>query len=104
MTGREREVSANAIVVRFERDVERYGHHWAPVLDASARGLLDRVAMEVRLPGAPVIVDVGTGHGVLALAALERWPAARVVAADASSGMLREARSAAAAAGLGDDA
>ena len=40
------------------------------------------------LGGAPTIVDVGTGSGVLALEALDRWPAARVIGADPSGGML----------------
>ena len=85
-------IAPNPIVERYDRDADRYGHHWAPVLDASARGLLARVAAEVRLPAAPVILDVGTGHGVLAFEALARWPAATVIATDASAGMLAQAR------------
>ncbi len=95
----------NPIVARYDRDAGRYGHHWAPVLDGSARALVVRAAIDVRrLPEAPVILDVGTGHGVLALAALDRWPGATVIATDASSGMLREARAAAVLAGHADDA
>jgi SAM-dependent methyltransferase len=103
VSGRGHHHGTNPIVERYDRDADRYGHHWAPVLDASARGLLDRVATEVRLPAAPVIVDVGTGTGVLALDALRRWPYATVIATDASSGMLRQARHRAAAAGLDGD-
>ena len=103
MSGRGHHHGTNAIVERYDRDADRYGHHWAPVLDQAARDLLVRAAAEVRLPAAPTILDVGTGHGVLAFAALERWPDATVIAADASSGMLREARSAAARAGHGED-
>jgi ubiquinone/menaquinone biosynthesis C-methylase UbiE len=103
MSGRGHHHGTNAVIERYDRDADRYGHHWAPVLDASARDLLDRVAAEIRLPAAPVILDVGTGTGVLALDALARWPTATVIAADASSGMLREARHRAAAAGRGED-
>jgi ubiquinone/menaquinone biosynthesis C-methylase UbiE len=104
MSGRGHHHATNAIVERYDRDADRYGHHWAPVLDQAARELIARAATDVRrLPAAPVVLDVGTGHGVLALAAMDRWPAATVIATDASSGMLREARTAAARAGFGDD-
>lgn len=103
MSGREHHHGTSAIVERYDRDADRYGHHWAPVLDASARGLLDRVESEVRLPAAPTIVDVGTGTGVLALDAHRRWPAATVLATDASAGMLAQARHRAVAAGLEHD-
>ncbi len=103
MSGRGHHHGTDAIVERYDRDADRYGHHWAPVLGVSARELLARVAAEVRLPAAPVILDVGTGHGALAIEALACWPAATVIATDASAGMLREAKAAAAAAGLADD-
>jgi ubiquinone/menaquinone biosynthesis C-methylase UbiE len=104
MSGRGHHHATNAIVERYDRDADRYGHHWAPVLDQAARELLARAATEARrLPPDPTILDVGTGHGVLAFAALERWPGATVIATDASSGMLREARVAAARAGFGAD-
>lgn len=103
MSGRGHHHGTSLLIERYDRDADQYGHHWAPVLDTSARDLLDRVAGEVTLPPDPVILDVGTGHGVLAFAALERWPGATVIATDASSGMLREARAAAALGGLGDD-
>jgi ubiquinone/menaquinone biosynthesis C-methylase UbiE len=86
----------SAVVQRYDRDADRYADHWAPVLEASARDLLERVAREAPPPPSPVIMDVGTGTGVLALAALERWPDARVIATDASAGMLSEAAAAAA--------
>ena len=57
-----------------------------------------------RSGGVPRILDVGTGTGVLALEALRRWPAATVFGADASSGMLGEARRRALLAGVdGED-
>ena len=42
-----------------------------------------------------VLLDVGTGTGTLAIAALERWPAIRVTGIDPSGGMLDLARRAA---------
>lgn len=81
-----------SLVERYDRDAEDYGRHWAPVLDASARGLLDRLGPLVDGLPSPRILDIGTGHGVLALDALCRWPGAEVVAADASAGMLATAR------------
>jgi ubiquinone/menaquinone biosynthesis C-methylase UbiE len=78
---------------RYDRDAEKYGQYWAPVLDAAARRLLDRVEPFVRgLRRDPRIVDVGTGHGVLASEARRRWPNALVIGTDASSGMLAVAR------------
>lgn len=82
-----------SIPERYDQNAEDYGHYWAPVLDAAARRLLDRVDPFVRgLQNPPRILDVGTGHGVLAAEARERWPQARVIGSDASSGMLAVAR------------
>jgi len=45
------------------------------------------------MEGAPaVVLDVGAGTGGLALAAADRWPSARIVALDASAGMLSVAK------------
>jgi ubiquinone/menaquinone biosynthesis C-methylase UbiE len=81
----------NALVARYDADAELYVDHWGPVLEVSARALLDRVQRELRdVPR--TILDVGTGTGVLALDAVRRWPEASVIGSDASSGMLRMAR------------
>jgi len=83
----------SSIVERYDRDAAEYQRHWAPVLDSTARRLLDRAAPLVASPpAAPSILDVGTGSGVLAIAATRRWPHAHVIAADASAGMLDIAR------------
>jgi ubiquinone/menaquinone biosynthesis C-methylase UbiE len=83
----------STIASRYDRNAEDYERYWAPVLDASARRLLDRLEPFVaRNGGATRVLDIGTGSGVLALEALARWPEARIIGADASSGMLGMAR------------
>ena len=72
----------------LDPDSLRYRRHWEPVLAASARRTLERI----ETPPASVL-DLGAGTGSLTFAAAERWPGARVVALDASVGMLDVARS-----------
>lgn len=50
-------------------------------------------ALAQKLPDAPVIVDLCTGSGALALALATNWPAARIVAVDDSAAALDYARS-----------
>jgi len=71
---------------RYDRIAGGYARHWAPVIRPAALRLLDDLAS--RLDGRPrELIDVGTGTGTLALAALERWPTARVMGIDGSSEM-----------------
>jgi len=83
----------NAIVARYDADAADYERYWAPVLEATARRLLDHVDPFVaRRNGRARALEVGVGTGTLVLAALERWPQVEVIATDAARGMLELAR------------
>ena len=77
------------IQARYDAAAERYGTWWGPVLAPTAGRLLDRVALPA-MDGVRIL-DVGAGTGLLAIEAIRRWPAARVVGLDASTGMLEVA-------------
>ena len=71
----------------FDEFADAYRDWWGPIIAPAAVQVLD----DVPAPSAAApfeLLDVGSGTGVLALTALERWPAARVTAIDLSSRML----------------
>jgi len=80
----------SAVIERYHLNARDYQRYWAPVLEATAVTLIDYVEWYAGgpPPGEVDVVDVGTGTGTLARAALERWPAARVVATDAAEAMV----------------
>ncbi len=83
----------SGIVQRYDSFALDYARYWAPVLEATSRRLLDEVAPQIDARGgAARLLDVGSGTGTLAFAALDRWPALEVIASDAASGMLEVAR------------
>ncbi len=86
----------------YDQAAERYRDHWGPVIAATGLRLLDRVAPLLDSRADAELVDVGTGTGLLAVAALDRWPALRAVGVDPSTGMLALARARADAAGLAE--
>jgi len=71
---------------RYDRIAAGYARWWAPVLAPQARALLDWLEPAVAA-GARRLIDVGTGSGTLAIAAVRRWPEVTVVGIDASRGM-----------------
>jgi ubiquinone/menaquinone biosynthesis C-methylase UbiE len=71
---------------RYDRIAPGYARHWAPVIRPAAVRLLEDLAPFIA-GGARELLDIGTGTGTLALAALDRWPAVRVTGIDGSSEM-----------------
>lgn len=81
---------------RYDRLAEGYARFWAPVIRPGAERVLDLAAPAVGAAltrtAEPRLLDVGSGTGTLAIAALDRWPALRVTGIDPSGGMLSVAR------------
>jgi ubiquinone/menaquinone biosynthesis C-methylase UbiE len=71
---------------RYDGMATGYARYWAPVLAPAVAELLDLAAPLVA--DGQRIIDVGTGTGQLAVAALDRWPRTSIVGIDASQGML----------------
>ena len=78
---------------------ERYASYWEPVLAPAGRRLLDALDQDGLLADpAPApswnltLLDVGTGTGLLALDAAQRWPGARIIGVDPSGAMVSVAR------------
>ena len=72
----------------FDEFAEAYRDWWGPIIAPAAIQVLDDVEVPRGDPSPFDLLDLGTGTGVLAVAALERWPGARVVGIDPSSHML----------------
>jgi ubiquinone/menaquinone biosynthesis C-methylase UbiE len=76
---------------RYDQMAGGYARFWAPVLRDAAERVLDHLAPHLDGRRGTELLDVGTGTGTLAIAALERWPGVRVTGIDPSGGMLEVA-------------
>ncbi|HEX2222067.1 MAG TPA: class I SAM-dependent methyltransferase, partial [Candidatus Limnocylindria bacterium] len=84
----------------YDRAAQRYHACWGPIIAPASVRLLDELdGIGDRASGA-VVLDIGVGTGTGALAALRRWPNARLTGVDPSRGMLAIARREAAEAGV----
>src|SRR5207302_10110459 len=72
----------------YDRYAAEYRDWWGPVIAPSAVRLLDSVGVPAGDPRRFDLLDVGTGTGALALAALARWPGTQVTGVDPSGRML----------------
>ncbi len=84
----------------YDGYADDYRDWWAPVIAPASLMVLDRLALAA--DSSATLVDIGTGSGTLALAALRRWPRVRVIGVDPARRLLDMAEADAAAAGLGD--
>ena len=76
---------------RYDEMAGGYERFWAPVLRTAAERVLDHLAPHVAERRGAEVLDVGTGTGNLAIAALARWPGALITGIDPSGGMLEVA-------------
>jgi ubiquinone/menaquinone biosynthesis C-methylase UbiE len=93
-------VTDQKLTARYDPHAGAYRDWWGPIIAPASTRTLDRFP-PAATSGAFELLDVGTGTGAIALAALARWPRARVVGVDPSSRMLEVA--AAQARGRGSD-
>jgi SAM-dependent methyltransferase len=76
----------------YDGMAEGYARFWGPVIRPAAVKVLDLVAPLLDAGTDLHVLDVGSGTGALAIAALQRWPRHRVTGIDPSGGMLEVAR------------
>ena len=95
----EPEAADEALYDGFAAD---YRDWWAPVLAPAAIRLLDRLQGVIPEGRPATLVDIGTGTGTLALAALGRWERVRVIGVDPARRLLDMAEADARDAGVGD--
>lgn len=78
------------VSARYDPHAEAYRDWWGPIIAPASVRTLDRFP-PASTSGEFVLLDVGTGTGAIALAALARWSRSRVVGVDPSRRMLEVA-------------
>src|SRR5258708_19063102 len=73
--------------VHYDRIADGYAKHWGPVIRPAAESVLDLAPLLAA--GSARLLDIGTGTGTLALAALQRFPPIVATGIDPSSAMLQ---------------
>lgn len=86
----------------YDRFAAAYRQWWAPVIAPWGVRVLDRLDGLLPVDRPATVVDIGTGTGTLALAALQRWAGVTVIGVDPARRMLEMAKADARDAGLGD--
>ena len=92
----------SATEASYDRWADAYRDWWAPVIAPWAIRLLDRLEMLDLADRPATLVDIGTGSGTLALAALRRWPGVRAIGVDPARRLLEMAEDGARGAGMLD--
>ena len=77
---------------RYDRMAEGYARFWGPVIRPAAVQVLDLVAAKLDIGADLHVLDIGSGTGSLAIAALQRWPRHHITGIDPAGGMLEVAR------------
>ena len=96
-------MSAEPSEAAYDGYAADYREWWAPVIAPAAVSLLDRLDGLDGLDGADAtLVDIGSGTGTVAVAALRRWPGVRVIGVDPARRLLEYAEADAREAGLDD--
>jgi SAM-dependent methyltransferase len=81
---------AGVTEAHYDSIADGYARWWGPVIRPAAEALLDHIDPPWSRGGSAdlQVLDLGTGTGTLAVAALARWPSVRVIGVDVSAEML----------------
>ena len=84
----------DSVAQRYNARADDYSRWWAPVLIEAAQRVVDYVEWYAGKPPADhaTVLELGTGTGSLARAALTRWPTVELIASDVATAMLDVAR------------
>lgn len=93
-------MTADPTEAPYDGYADDYRQWWAPVIAPAAVGLLERLDGLVEADA--TLVDIGSGTGTVAVAALRRWPGIRAIGVDPAARLLEWAEADAREAGVDD--